>query len=152
MAWGTKDFLSLTFEHDSDGCEHAFLPGQYAVQGVSLSVIDRCLQKFLFSASNAIYICSMPTTVPAFLTSPFIRPVSLFLALPPQHTAPQHGRKLSMTNWQNICRSLLQMLRLCPDGTVKRNAADFAAMQAVVEYSLSLDVTNKQIRLFLKIV
>src|SRR4029434_7119358 len=114
MALGTKDFLSLSDEHDSDRSlplNMLFCLLRVLCSGWwTLSKIVSNLLRVLFSATDVRQSSSMPTTAPAFLTSLSSRPASLFFMLPLQHTTAEK-RTLATTDWKNMRRILLQTLK-----------------------------------------
>src|SRR4029434_5821585 len=85
MALGTKDFLSLSDEHDSDRSlplNMLFCLLTVLCSGWwTLSKIVSNLLRVILSAIVVRQSSSVPTTAPAFLTSLSSRPASLFLML-----------------------------------------------------------------------
>src|SRR4029434_6595162 len=102
MALGTKDFLSLSDEHDSDRSlplNMLLCPLKVLCSGWwSLFKMVSSLLSVLFSATDVRQSSSVPTTALAFLTSLSSRPASLFFMLPPQHTTALK-RTLATTDW-----------------------------------------------------
>lgn len=79
MAWGRNDFFSLSVEQDNDSSlslklllclEMALCSGW-----CGLSMMDSSLFRVRLSAIDVRLSSSVPTTVPAFLTSLFRRPL-----------------------------------------------------------------------------
>src|SRR4029434_3946511 len=86
MALGTKDFLSLSDEHDSDRSlplNMLFCLLRVLCSGwwtLSKIVVSNLL-RVLLSVTVVRQSSSVPTTAPAFLTSLSTRPASLFFML-----------------------------------------------------------------------
>src|SRR4029434_3455092 len=104
MALGTKDFLSLSDEHDSDRSlplKMLLCPLRVLCSGWwSLSKMVRSLVNVVFTAPDVRQSSSLPTTAPPLLTSLSSRPASLFFMLPPQHTTAS-TRTLATTHATN---------------------------------------------------
>src|SRR4029434_8759547 len=102
MALGTKDFLSLSDEHDNDrslSLNMLLCPLRVLCSGWwSLSKMVSILLRVLVSATDVRQSSPVPTTAPTFLTSLSSRPASLFFMLPPQHTTA-YKRPLATPDW-----------------------------------------------------